>query len=84
MLKTCFCKLGDLCYFISSQTPNLSYSINLVITKYELRSQYIKRTQLSPLTLNVCFLSLIWKASHKVVKDLFPHICRLNDYTVEI
>ena len=45
MLKTCFGKLHDLCYFICSQTFHSS-SINLVITKYGLKSQYVKLTQL--------------------------------------
>ena len=45
MLKTCFGKLHDMCYFISSQTFHSS-SFNLVSTKYDLKSQYIKLTQL--------------------------------------
>ena len=32
--------------------PNLSSCINLVISKYELKSQYVKLTQLLSLTVN--------------------------------
>ena len=64
--------------------PNLSSCINLVIIKYELKSQYVKLTQLWPLPVKYV-LSLIWQAYYKIVKNLFPlHICRPNDYIAEI
>ena len=63
---------------------NLSSCINLVITRYELQSQYVKLTQLWSLTVN-CVLNLIWQDYHKIIKNLFPlHICRPNDHTAEI
>ena len=63
----------------------LNLCINLVITKYRLKSQYVKLTQLWPLTVSKWVLSLIWQAYHKIVKNMFPlHICRPNDYTIEI
>ena len=63
----------------------LNLCINLVITKYKLKSQYVKQTQLWPLTVSKWVLSLIWQAYHKIVINMFPlHICRPNDYTTEI
>ena len=38
--------------FFRVHTPNLSSCINLVITKYKLKSQYVQLTQLWPLTVN--------------------------------
>ena len=59
-----------ICVILWSYTPNLSSSINLVITKYELKSQYVKLTQLWHLNVK-CVLSLIWQACHKIVKICF-------------
>ena len=61
----------------------LNLCINLVITKKKLRSQYIKLTQLWPITVN-CF-----KVSSQFhlagLSKMFPlHIYRPNDYTIEI
>ena len=61
----------------------LNFCINLVITKYKLKPQYIKRTRLWPLTVN-CFKvsSQFYLAG---LSKMFPlHICRPNDYTIEI
>ena len=41
-----------ICVISWSHTPNLSLYINLVIAKYESKSQYVKLTQLWQLTLN--------------------------------
>ena len=60
----------------------LNLSINLVITKYELKSQYIKVTQLWPCELFQSDFSVL---SGRLIKNMFPlHICRPNDYTIEI
>ena len=57
-------------------TPNLSLSINLIITKYVLKSQYVKLTQLWPLTVNcvkvgsqsyLASLTQSWQAKQKSV-----------------
>ena len=64
-----------ICVISWSHTPSLFLCINLVITKYELKSQYVKLTQLWPLTVK-CVLSLIWQACHKIFKNL--HIWRRN------
>ena len=60
----------------------LNLRINLVITKYKLKSQ-LKLTQLWPLTVNSfkvssqSYLAGLWK--------MFPlYICRPNDHTIEI
>ena len=67
-----------------SHTPNFSLCINLVTTKYDLKSQYVKLPQLWSLTVN-CVLILILQTYHKVVKNLFSlHKGRPNDYTAEI
>ena len=53
--------------------------INLVVTIYELKSQYIKLTQLWLLTLNCVRVSMPYLAGlhHNIVKNLFLlHICR--------
>ena len=39
-------------WFWTRDSPNLSLCINLVIAKYKLKSQYVKLTQLWPLTVN--------------------------------
>ena len=65
----------------------LNLCINLVITKYKWKTQYVKLTQLWPLTTTFSkwILSLMCQAYHKVVKNRFPlHICRPNGYTIEI
>ena len=59
-----------ICVILWSYTPNLSSSIILGITKYELKSQYVKLTQLWHLNVK-CVLSLIWQACHKIVKICF-------------
>ena len=41
-----------ICVISWSHTPNLSSCIKLVIRKYVLKSQYVKLTQLWPLTVN--------------------------------
>ena len=64
----------------------LNSYINLVIMKYKLKS-HVKLTQLWPLTVKCDEVSSqsIWQAYHKIVKNLFTmHICRPNDYLVEI
>ena len=67
------CMISVILWF---HTFNLCSCINLVITRYELQSQYVKLTQLWFLTVN-CVLNLIWQDYHKIIKNLFPlHICR--------
>ena len=70
-----------ICVISWLHTPNLSSCINLVILKHELKSQYVKLTQLWPLTVKYV-LSFIWQTCYKTVKNLLLlHICRPNDYT---
>ena len=70
MLKVCHSKVHDLRYFMTAHS-NLFSSINLVITKYELKSQNFKLTQLLSLTLtsvkvsSQCYLARLY---HKIVK----------------
>ena len=60
----------------------LNLCINLVITKYKLKSQF-KLTQLWPLTVN-CF-KVSSQSYLAGLSKMFPlHICRPNDYTIEI
>ena len=77
-----------ICVILAQRTPNLSSYINLVIAKYEVKSQYVKLTQLWPLTVNyvkVSSQSYLAGLYHKIIKYLFPlHICRPNDYAAEI
>ena len=44
-------------WFWTRDPPNLSSCINLVITKYKLKSQYLKLTQIWPLTVNYIKIS---------------------------
>ena len=63
----------------------LNLIINLVITKYKLKSQYVKLTQLWPLTVDCFKQSEFSVLSGRLIKSLFPlHICRPNGYTIEI
>ena len=59
--------------------------INLVITKYKLKSQYVKLTD-SIMTLNCeLFQTEFSVLSGRLIKNMFPlHICRSNDYTIEV
>ena len=60
----------------------LNLYINLVFTKYRLKSQF-KLTQLSPLTVN-CF-KVSSQSYLTGLSKMFPlHICRPNDFTIEI
>ena len=57
--------------------------VYLVITKYKLKSQYVKLTQWWPLTVNY------FKVSSQSYRQAYQkyislHICRPNDYTTEI
>ena len=59
----------------------LNFCINLVITKYKLKCQTD-----SIITLNCeLFQSEFSVLSGRLIKNMFPlHICRPNDYTIEI
>ena len=62
----------------------LNLCMNLVITKYKSKSQYVKLTQLWPLTM-ICFKVSSQVLSGRLIKNMFPlHICRAYDYTIEI
>ena len=68
-----------ICVISWSNTPNLSSCINLVISKYKLKPQDIKLTQLWTLTANYVKVGsqCIWQACHKVAENVFLlHICR--------
>ena len=61
----------------------LNLFINLVITKHKLKLQYFKLIQLWPLTVN-CF-KVSSQSYLAGLSKMFPlHICRPNDYTIEI
>ena len=63
----------------------LNLIINVIITKYKLKSKYVKQTQLWPLTVNCFKQSEFSVLSGRLIKNMFPlHICRPNDYTIEI
>ena len=59
------------CLLLFYDCTHFSSCVNIVITKYELKSQYVKLTQLWSLTMN-CVLSLISQAYQKIVKNLSP------------
>ena len=63
----------------------LNLNINLVITKYKLKLKYVKLIHFWPLTVN-CFKQNEFSViSGRFIKNMFPlHICRPNDYTIEI
>ena len=51
LMQECFKRVSAnclVCVISCSHAPKLSLCINLVITKYELKSQYVKLTQLWP------------------------------------
>ena len=56
-----------------SHTPNHFSCTNLIIIKYELRSQYVKLTQLWPLTVNCVKVGLSVLSRKLIVK--FSKIC---------
>ena len=64
-------------------SSGLNLCINLIITKYKLKWQYVKLTQLWPLTVN-CF-NVSSQPDLAGLSKMFPlHISRPNDYTIEI